>query len=99
MSKCRCDYCESSKRDFVRGAVPVEDFYTVPPHRKKSKKKRPPKKKGCPENNFGSHVYVWIDYDDSWLWYSKREYEIKVCCGCLKRANTNSFRRKMNDTS
>ena len=53
---------------------------------KKNKKK---KKRGCPENDFGPHVYVWVPYFTFW---SDGRYEIKVCCGCEHRAPYKSFR-------
>ena len=64
------------------------------PYRKSSVKKKRKKAKGCPENNGGAHVYIWIDWDTRWPW-SDATYEIKVCCGCLHRAPNKSFRRKV----
>lgn len=58
-----------------------------------SRKKRKPRK-GCPGNDFGPHVYVWVPYGDfyeDYPWTSNR-YEIKVCCGCLTRGGQKSFR-------
>ena len=34
--------------------------YEETPHKKNPKKARPKKKKGCPGNDGGAHVYVWI---------------------------------------
>lgn len=95
---CGCDYCmgRGPRRDFRHGGVPLSDFDEEAPYKKKSKKKRPAKKRGCPENDYGPHVYVWVptsqvydwwpDYDDGF--YEKHGFhrrEHKICCGCGKK--------------
>lgn len=88
------DHEEDNHADFKHGGVGIEDFES-PRHKKKSLKKKTGKR-GCPGNDFGPHVYIWIDWDgrqDS-LWFRDNTYEIKVCCGCEKRAGSKSFRRK-----
>jgi hypothetical protein len=59
--------------------------------RQKRGKPKKPKAKGCSENNGKGHVYVWVPYHS--CWWPDGKYEIKVCCGCLKRAQRKSFRR------
>ena len=59
---------------------------------KPSRKVRPKKKPGCSGNDGKSHVYVWVDYDP--FWTTLNEYEVKICCGCGKRAPRGGFRTK-----
>ncbi|MGB3945742.1 MAG: hypothetical protein WBK76_02790 [Candidatus Saccharimonadales bacterium] len=86
-------------KDMRRGAMDDEmwadhdeflDYVAV------SNKKRKKKKRGCPENDFKSHVYVWqteTRYFAKWSDYHgyaindrSRPYtvEVKSCCGCGK---------------
>ena len=64
------------------------------------RKKETPKKRGCPENDFGPHIYVWttlatnswsqfLEENDSFFGrhgFRRREY--KVCCGCGKQQSS-----------
>lgn len=79
---------EDTHADFVHGGVDEDDFVDTIRYRKKAVKKNK-RAKGCPENNGGPHVYVWIPFD---TWWSGGAYEIKVCCGCEHRAPRRSFR-------
>lgn len=55
----------------------------------KSKKQK--KKRGCPENDYKEHVYIWQTEDrirTSWsgkpiVW----SVDVRVCCGCGKVSN------------
>lgn len=60
-----------------------------------TKRKKPKKKRGCPENDFGPHIYVWVPQPwryDWWPEYVDRFYEkngfhrreYQTCCGCEK---------------
>ena len=69
---------EDTHADFVRGGVSPDDFDAPVRHRKKSEKNRPKKKKGCPENDFGPHVYIWVPSElvyDWWPDYTDDFYE------------------------
>lgn len=71
--------------DFVRGGVPIEDFEPKVKHKKKRQKKS--KKPGCPENNGGRHIYVWVPEGKTSLFYrfyGFYKWEREVCCGCEK---------------
>lgn len=75
--------------DFVHGGVPIEDFDDKFRRTKSSNKKTKTKKRGCPENNYKGHVYVWVTetrYYSKWGYYKTRTYtvDLKVCCGCGK---------------
>jgi hypothetical protein len=97
-------------KDFIRGGVTPEDFEeTNYQTRLKSNKKRPKKQRGCPENDFGPHVYVWIpmphaydwwDYDDDFYrHHGFHRREAKVCCGCGKKVKsryTEEFQKLVN---
>ena len=51
----------------------------------RSKRKRPKKARGCPENDFGPHVYVRVTRTFP-LWDGTiYRYEVSVCCGCERR--------------
>lgn len=68
-------------------------------HRHASRRKAPKKKRGCPENDYKAHVYVWVTET---RFYSKwktgygfvrdksRPYTVhlKTCCGCGKVCKT-----------
>lgn len=97
-----CKACKMDPREMRtfyerQGAVEVEDFddeirYSHPP--RKNKKKQP-KKRGCPGNDFGPHVYVWMPSLYKYSWSNDRDSfffkhgfhrnEVQVCCGCEKR--------------
>jgi hypothetical protein len=62
-----------------------DELVDFPSHKKKEKKVRA----GCPGNDMGPHVYVWLPYAPCW---SSNRYEVKVCCGCEKRSPNKSFR-------
>ena len=65
-------------------------------HRSNKKKGKPRKKRGCPENDFKAHVYVWVRetrYYGKWSSHygyfvndRSRPYSVdcKICCGCGK---------------
>lgn len=86
-------YTSVIKRDFNAGKVEVSDFDDEFRHAKVAKKKKPKKKRGCPENDYKAHVYVWVEEkhyrsrytpngfveDRSRPPYTVRE---KTCCGC-----------------
>ena len=111
MQKCKCydcmEYNQISKQkrmDYIaieHTIYPDEDMLIKP--RKKGKRSRKDKVKktrsGCPENNYGPHIYLWVPYMWEYTgvvrkgtWFER--YEEKVCCGCEKRARVKSFRRK-----
>lgn len=77
-------------KDIKRGAGEdafwdEDELIDYRPSRKSKKKKKP----GCPENNNGPHVWVWVE------WWPGSRYETKVCCGCEKRnRGSKSFRVK-----
>lgn len=90
--------------DFVHGGVDPSDFEDEVRHRKKRGKARPKKKRGCPENDFGPHVYVWTTeyfrsdggFDD-WIHHYEKDFwdrngfnrrEYKTCVGCLQRVKS-----------
>lgn len=85
---------DNGHADFVHGGVPIEDFNEEFKHVKAAKKSRPKKKRGCPENDYKAHVYVWITetrYHSKWGYYGLMEdrsrpytVDLKVCCGCGK---------------
>lgn len=95
-------------KDFIRGWS--DDGFDETPHKKKSKGK-PKKKRGCPENNYKEHVYVWVPapriYD--WLdgvdddFFKRRGFyrsEVEVCCGCGNRRRsryTEEFQKLINE--
>lgn len=56
-----------------------------------SKKKKPRKRRGCPENDYKAHVYIWqhvvktyIGWNGKWRTW---EYDEYICCGCSKVHN------------
>jgi len=73
---------EDDHADFLHGGVDPSDFDETMPHRKKRGKKRPIKKRGCPENDFGPHIYVWTTESfrkgdgsfDDWLWQYEKDF-------------------------
>ena len=77
------EFDKSQHADFVRGGVKPSDFEYVTRWPKNSQKKRRPKR-GCPENNYKEHVYVWetrkVRVSDGSLF----TWEVKLCCGCEK---------------
>lgn len=82
------DFSHLLRRDFRDDHG--SDGWDETPYRKTGKDKKKFVRKGCPENNNGPHVYIWVDYDSEWLC----GYEIKICCGCLKRAPHHRIRIK-----
>jgi len=92
-------YDEDNYKDYRRGGMDDAfwDEDELVDHRKVSKKKRPRKKRGCPENNFGAHVYIWVTetrYHYSFTAYGyvmdkNKPYTVenKTCCGCGKVSN------------
>lgn len=84
------DHDKDSHADFVRGGVDEGDFEDLVRHRSKKKKPKRPKK-GCPGNDMGPHVYVWVSLFETRTnsWYDEwaKKYEVKVCCGCEKRGS------------
>ena len=92
------DHEKDNHADFKHGGVDPSDFEEeVVRHRKKRGKKRPPKKKGCPGNDFGPHVYVWVPKVYVFDWWPEygvdksNRYESKVCCGCNKSAGKTRY--------
>ena len=93
------DHDPDNHADFVRGAVTPDDFEETFRHKKKAQKKRPKKQRGCPENDFGPHVYVWVPSKAVYDWwpeyvddfYDKHgiyRREVKTCCGCGKTSGS-----------
>lgn len=93
---------EDTHADFVHGGVPPSDFEDLVPYRKKRGKARKKKeKRGCPENDFGPHIYVWTPQVLLYSWWPEKgadpfydkygfhRREVKTCCGCEK---TNGYR-------
>src|SRR5690242_5904486 len=81
-------------KDAKRGAMEDEFWFTdeLVDHQPPSKKKSKPRK-GCPANDGKAHIYVWVLYSAEEVWWSTdAQYEIKVCCGCERRARGKSFR-------
>lgn len=58
--------------------------------KKRNKKKKVPR--GCPGNDMGEHVYIWVPWVTNW-WH-EQDYEMKKCCGCEKRPPSGRIRRK-----
>lgn len=98
---------ENTHADYIRGGVSPEDFEMEMPRRKKKPKKKSPSKRGCPENEFGPHIYVWEAGPPEWDWwpdytdtfyerngFHRREY--KICCGCGKRTGSR-YTEQMRD--
>lgn len=84
-------------KDAYHGAIEdaLWDEDELVDHQPASKKKKRSKRPGCPGNEGNAHVYVWVPYPASEVWWrTDAQYEIKVCCGCEKRAHGKSFRRK-----
>lgn len=88
------------RRDYRGGAVGEEDFSDEFRHKKKSARDKSKKKRGCPENEFGPHIYVWTTEPELTGyfigWSGKRiasfheengffRREHKICCGCGKK--------------
>lgn len=96
------DHDADNHADFKHNGVDPSDFdEEVMPYRKKRGKSRAKKeKRGCPENNFGPHIYVWVPSTLMYEWwpeaghdnfYDKHGFfrrEVKTCCGCDKRAGS-----------
>lgn len=107
---CGCDYCEGrgNRRDFRHGKVDENDFVDILPRRKATAKKpKPKKKRGCPGNDFGPHVYVWIPYttgvyDNADQFFKENGFhkrEALVCAGCNVRKKTRlteKMQKKIN---
>lgn len=102
MARIRKTFCYADTRaeladykDARRGAA--EDAFwdedELIDYRRIGKRRDRKPRAGCPENNNGPHIYVWIPYV---TWWSNAKCEIKVCCGCEKRPSSRSFRRKSN---
>src|SRR5689334_17000767 len=82
---------DANYKDLRRGAA--EDAFwdedePVYMPRKKGKK-RPSAKKGCPGNDDGPHVYIWVKVTKRYLrWngngFFTMTYNEKTCCGCNK---------------
>lgn len=90
-------YDVKNYKDLRQGAADDgfwDDENELVDYQSKKKKKDRPRVPGCPGNDGGSHVYVWINYEYDYPWFirSKTQYEIKVCCGCMKRGR--GFRKK-----
>lgn len=91
-----CDCCSSkSHKDFIRGGVEADDFDKEVNYQTRIKgrgfkgRKKEKTRPGCPENNYGPHIYVWTtEFEEEDLFfkhygYHKREREF--CAGCGKR--------------
>lgn len=97
------------QRMYVRqGAVEIEDFDEEIRYRKPTggspwggwNKKKPRKKTrpGCPENNFGPHLFVWTTELESektifFQFFGFHKYHREVCCGCKKQRGTEESER------
>jgi hypothetical protein len=109
-----CKACKMDPRDvdiFYRrqGMVDADDFneegllrYRHPKRRKARKDKYPKPRPGCPENDWGKHVYVWVDqagiYESPsfYRYYGYYKYKYEVCCGCGKvgkKEHTDKYER------
>lgn len=107
-----CSGCKMDDKDVQvmyarQGAVEVSDFDEEPRYRKVTtgkrwnyNKKKPRKKTrpGCPENNFGPHLFVWTTELESektlfFKFYGFHKYQREVCCGCGKRRNSELTER------
>lgn len=85
-------------KNFRQGKVEVSDFDDEIPYKKPHSgtqwnwnKKKPRKKTrpGCPENNFGPHLFVWTTELESektifFRYFGFHKYHREVCCGCGK---------------
>lgn len=85
-------------KNYIRGGVEIDDFekevnYQTrlkgrSGYRRKFKKEKT--RPGCPENNFGPHIYVWTsefisdDRDFFFRVFGWHKWEEKVCAGCEK---------------
>lgn len=59
------------------------DEYELVDHRRGGTKKKRKRKRGCPENNYKGHVYVW-EREVHRLWNNDTYVvDVKRCCGCL----------------
>lgn len=93
-----CKACKMNPRDVRifrqrQGAVEIDDFEPDFRHVKSAKPKPRKRQRGCPGNDNGAHVYVWVPRNSVYFWdnddwfieffgYPKRE--VKVCAGCGK---------------
>lgn len=91
-------------KNYVRGGVEIDDFDKEVNYQTRLKgrsgnlryKKEKPRP-GCPENNYGPHVYVWTtEFEEEDLFskhygYHKREREF--CAGCGK----NRYRSRVTE--
>lgn len=85
-------------KDGRRGALDDEywDEDELVDYRRLAKNKEKKPRAGCPENNNGSHVWVWVPYVSSWSGMPWDGYEQKVCCGCLThKRGRKSWRRNV----
>jgi len=86
-------------KNYIRGGVEIDDFDKEVNYQTRLKKKRKKKtekvknRPGCPENDYGPHVYVWTSetYNSENSLFVRvfgwSKWEEKICCGCRKRAN------------
>lgn len=89
-----CEY-KAARRGATEDALWDEE--ELIDYRPASKRKKPKKKRGCPENNYKEHVYVWeteVRYgikrtEHGWVTDRSRSWAVNVkkCCGCGKVAN------------
>lgn len=84
-------------KNFRHGGVEPDDFDNDVKYRhpKRKKKNKASQVKGCPENNNGSHVYVWVDEDEHPFHkvYGYSKYERQTCCGCGKTGKKRETER------
>lgn len=90
--------CSSCKMDphwervmYERQGMTDPDFGEVEVNYKPKKKKKVKRTRaGCPENNNGPHVYIWVpsEFDNLFKrYFGFAQTERKICCGCLKPAH------------
>lgn len=86
MRKCDCDWCEGAgkRKDFRQDHG--SDGWTETPYKKSAKKKKSKKRLGCPGNDGGAHVYVWVDETYSTIYWTY-SVSFQTCAGCLQRGS------------
>lgn len=98
-SSCKMDPHEEKRFRYRQGAVDVDDFYIEVNYQTrmkgrgfKRKNEKPKTRPGCPENDFGPHVYVWTTEgqieDLFFRYFGFHKYQRRICAGCGKMDGT-----------